>query len=473
MAFKKYNLTPEVQQLVDWDREHMAHWVMPFGMNAGFLLDHADGVSLYDSEGFQMLDGSSQLMCVELGYRKEYKEEMADAIAEQVKKLPYTTNFWGFTNEATVKAGQALSEIVPEELEVFWFTPGGGESIETALALCRWYWKNQGTQKYKIITLQNSYHGVYFGSGSATNVGMGEFTNGMAPLVPGFIKVSDYYCYRCPIGHTYPECGIECAKQIEKAIEIEDKDTVAAVLLEVEHGTAGCIPSPREYLPMVREICTRNEVSLIIDEVMTGFGRCSEEGNAFVCQNLGVAPDFMAMAKGVTSAYVPLGAVAVTRDIAAGLEGSIIAGATYSGHPVACAAAAKCLEIYKRDKIFEHASKIGAYAKKRLEEQFVADFPLVDHVSGYGLLLGIEVVKNKETKEEYPPKSRKMFRLQERALDKGLYVRICDHNWAPGNRIMFCPPLVSTEQEIDQMLDRLYDAFADELKAEMEEGARG
>ncbi|MBW2183066.1 MAG: aspartate aminotransferase family protein [Deltaproteobacteria bacterium] len=467
MAFKKYNLTPEVQSLIDWDAEHMAHWVTPFGGNAGFLVDHADGVSIYDSEGFEILDGSSQLMCVELGYRKEYMEEMAEAIAEQVKKLPFCTNFWGFANEATAKAGQALIEIVPEGLEVFWFTPGGAESIETALSMCRWYWKNQGTQKYKIITLQNSYHGLYYGSASATNVGNGHFTNAMSPMVPGFIKAPDYYCYRCPIGHKYPECGIECAKQIEKIIGVEDPDSVAAVLLEVEHGTAGCIPAPPEYLPMVREICTRNDVSLIVDEVMTGFGRCSVEGEGFACQNFGITPDFMAMAKGITSAYIPMGAVGVTREIADGLEGSMIGGATYSGHPVASAAAAKCMEIYKRDKIFEHAAEIGKYAKKRLDEQFVENFPLVDHVSGYGMLLGIEVVKDKATKEAYPPKSLKMLRLQERALDKGLFVRICDQNWAPGNRIMFCPPLVSTEKDIDRMLDRLYDAFADELKDEM------
>jgi adenosylmethionine-8-amino-7-oxononanoate aminotransferase len=180
----------------------------------------------------------------------------------------------------------------------------------------------------------------------------------------------------------------------------------------------------------------------------------------------------MTMAKGINSAYLPLGAVATTREVAQGLEGTILGGATYSGHPVACAAAAKCMEIYKRDKIFEHAAKVGKYAKDRLNEQFVKDFPLVEHVSGYGMLLGLEIVKNKETKEEYPPKSMKMYRLQERALDKGLYVRICDKNWAPGNRMMFCPPIVTTEKEIDQMLDRLYDAFADELRDELEEGVR-
>lgn len=467
MAFKKYNLTPEVQSLVDWDAQHMAHWVTPFGGNAGFLMDHGDGVSFYDSEGFEIMDGSSQLMCVYLGYRKDYLEEIADAVSQQIKKLPYCTNFWGITNETTVKAGQALNKITPEELDVFWFTPGGAESIETALIMCRWYWKNQGTQKYKIITLGNSYHGLYFGSGSATNVGNGHFTNAMSPMVPGFVTAPDYYCYRCPIGHTYPDCGIECAKQIEKIIHKEDGDTVAALLLEVEHGTAGCIPSPPEYLPMVREICDRHDVLLIIDEVMSGFGRCSENGEAFACQTVGVKPDILAMAKGVTSGYVPLGAVGITREIADGLEGSMIGGATYSGHPVPCAAAVKTMEIYERDNIFEHAAKVGKYAKKRLNEQFVEDFPLVDYVSGFGSFLGIEVVKDKATKEPYPPKSLKMLRLQERALDKGIYVRICDQNWAPGNRIMFCPPLVSTEKDIDRMLDRLYDAFAGELKAEM------
>jgi len=472
MAFKKYNLTPEVEAKVKWDREHMVHWVMPIGMNSGFMMDHADGISWYDSEGFQVFDGSSQLMCVNLGYRQDYMAEIANAAAEQMKKLPFATNFWGFTNEATVAAGQELLKIVPEGLECFWFTPGGGESIETALAMARWYWKLQGTQKYKIISLENSYHGMYFGSASATKVGRGHFTNGMSPMVPGFIAAPDYYCYRCPIGHTYPSCGIECAKQIERIIEMEDKETVAAVLLEVEHGTAGCIPSPPEYLPMVREICDRNEVSLIIDEVMTGFGRCSENGNAFACQITGVRPDFMTMAKGITSAYLPMGAVATTREIMEGLEGHVTSGATYSTHPVSCAVSAKVLEIYRRDHIFEHAAKIGRYMKEQLQERLVESTPLVDHVSGYGMLLGVEVVKDRETKEEYPPESRKMFRVQERALDKGLYVRVCDKSWAPGNRFMWCPPLVTTETEVDAMIDILIDTFKEELAAEYVEGIR-
>jgi taurine-pyruvate aminotransferase len=212
MAFKKYHLTPEIKAMVDWDREHMVHWVMPIGMNAGFLMDHADGISWYDSEGFQVFDGSSQLMCVELGYRREYLDEIAAAAAAQIKKLPYATNFWGFTNEATVAAGRELEKIIPEGLECFWFTPGGGEAVESALQLCRWYWKNQGTQKYKIISLDHSYHGMYWGTATASKVGKGEFTNGMSPMVPGFLTAPDYYCYRCSLGHTYPSCDLQCAR---------------------------------------------------------------------------------------------------------------------------------------------------------------------------------------------------------------------------------------------------------------------
>jgi taurine--2-oxoglutarate transaminase len=473
MAFRKYDPNPVAKAKIDWDREHMVHWVYPIGLNCGFIMDHADGISYYDSEGFQIYDGSSQLMCVELGYRKEYMEEVAAVASEQLKKLPMATNFWGMVNDATVAAGQELQKIVPEGLDAFWFAPGGGEAVESALQVCRWYWKNQGTQKYKFISLENCYHGMYWGTATASKVGRGEFSNYMAPMVPGFLAAPDYYCYRCTLNHKYPECGIECVKQIDKIIQMEDKETVAGVIVEVEHGTAGSVPSPREYLPMLREICDRNEVSLIVDEVMTGFGRCSEgDGNAFACQITGVTPDFMTMAKGITSAYIPLGAVAITREIADGLEGHFTSGPTYAAHPVSCAVAAKVMEIYQRDRIFEHAAKVGAYAKQQIQERLIDTSPIAQSVTGYGLLLGIELVKDKETGEDYPPESHKMMRVQDRALDKGLYIRVCDKSFAPGNRFVFAPPLVTTEAEVDAMIDILDETLKEELASEYAEGSR-
>lgn len=445
----------KVQKMIEWDQEHVLHGIIPMGFNAGFLIDHADGISLYTSDGRSFMDGSSQLMCVELGYREQYKQEVAEAVAAELKKLPYCTNFWGFSTESVIKATQALDEITPKGITRFLYTPGGGESVEIALIMSRTIWKRLGTQKYKVISLFNSYHGDYWGANSCTHVGQSAFSNPLAPMVPGFFAVPDYYCFRCPLGRTYPECGCACAKLVEQFILAEGPETVAALVCEVQHGTAGCIPSPPEWLPIIREICTKYDVHLIVDEVMTGFGRCSEKGNAFLCQLMDVTPDFLTMAKGITSAYMPLGAVGMTEELfERGLRGHIFSGPTYTGHPAACAAAAKVMEIYKRDKVFDHAAKMGKYLKEQLKA-VTADVPEVVEVAGYGMLLGMEVVKNPETKEPFPFNA--MVALQETALAKGLYIRLS--GGAP--RYMVCPPLVSTKEEIDQMMAILADALRD------------
>jgi adenosylmethionine-8-amino-7-oxononanoate aminotransferase len=439
--------------MIAWDSEHVLHGIIPMGMNAGFLIDHADGISLYTSDGRSFLDGSSQLMCVGLGYREEYKAEVAEAVAAELKKLPYCTNFWGFSTESVINAAQALSELVPPDLTRFFFTPGGGESVEIALIMSRTYWKLRGTQKHKVMSLFNSYHGDYWGCASSTHVGGSAFSNPLAPMVPGFFSVPDYYCFRCPLGLRYPACGIGCAKLIEQFILAEGPETVAALVCEIEHGTAGCIPSPPEWLPIVRGICTRYDVHLIVDEVMTGFGRTSQNGNAFACQISGVTPDFMTMAKGITSAYMPLGAIALKEEILEeGLKGYIFSGPTYTGHPAAYAAAAKVMEIYKRDKVFEQAAETGSYLKRQLEA-ITIDVPEVVEIAGYGMLLGMEVVKHPETKEPFPFPA--MVALQELALSKGLYIRLS--GGAP--RYMVCPPLISTREEIDQMMAILADAL--------------
>jgi putrescine aminotransferase len=443
------------EEFLKWDADHLLHWVAPIGKNSGIIINRAEGVTLYDdTNGKQYIDGASQLVCVTLGYK--YNDEIAAAAAEQLKKLPFMHNFWGFTNTATMDCAQKLANLVPEGLDHFCFTLGGSESTETSFQLSRRYWKNKGKNKYKIISLYNSYHGVMYGAVTATGLARGMFSSGYTPLVPGFIKAPSYYCYRCMLGLDYPQCGIECAKQLEKIILLEGADNIAAIIVEPVHGTAGHIPPPPEYWPMVRDICTRNEVLLIADEVMTGFGRT---GKAFAVEHWRVKPDMMTLAKGITSSYIPFGAVAMNEVVWDGLKGSFLAGPTFSAHPVAAAVSSKVMEIYVRDKIFENAANMAKYAMERLRSQFLS-LPHVGEISGLGLMIGIEIVEDKATRKGYTNTFDVMHSIQDEALEKGLFVRVSDETWSSANRISVCPPLTVTKEEIDKILDILYPIVA-------------
>ncbi|MEW5722416.1 MAG: aspartate aminotransferase family protein [Thermodesulfobacteriota bacterium] len=447
------------EELLKWDAEHHGHWVMPMGQNAGLVFERSRGVSLYDLDGREYLDGASQLVCVTLGYK--YNEEIAAAAARQIERLPYATTFWGWSSDVVIECTRRLARLTPRGLDHFFFTNGGTESAELSFQLARLFWKNQGQRKYKIISLYNSYHGTSFAALAATGVSKGLFTGGYAPLVEGFIKAPSYYCYRCQLNLEYPGCGVQCARYLENIIEMEGRNNVAAVIVEPEHGTAGCIPPPPEYFPLVRDICARNDVLLIADEVMTGFGRA---GKAFGVDNWGVTPDLMALGKGITSSFIPLGGLGVNDRVWEGLKGSIAAGATYAGHPVAAAVSNQVLEIYERDKVFEHAAAMGEYARNRLAADF-AGLPYVDDMGGLGLMLGIEIVEDRSKKKGFDPARGVMKKIRAAAMDKGLLLRVTEITFAPGNRITFSPPLTSDKSEIDRMLDILRAALKETLEA--------
>ncbi len=346
--------------------------------------------------------------------------------------------------------------MVPEGLDHFNFTTGGSESVDLALRLARLYWSAKGTSKYKIIALYDSYHGTAGGGLAVTGSGRGGLARGVSPLMPGFIHVPSYYCYRCMFGKEYPSCNIHCARYLAEIIEKEGADSIAAFIAEPEMGTSGMVAPPPEYWSMIREICTRYDVLLIADEVMTGFGRT---GKMFAVENWGVKPDIMIMAKGITSAYLPFGAIAFSAEIWDTLKGRIFISYTYAGHPVCAAAAVKTMEIYKRDKVVENAAKVGKYALERLKRQF-EPLPCVGEVGGLGLMLGVEIVADKATKRPFDRKLNIMQQLQDRALEKGLYIRVSDIGSTPGDRVAFCPPLVITAEEVDKALDILYPILA-------------
>ena len=448
----------KTEELLRWDREHIVHSRWPIGGNNGIITDKSHGIYFRDTEGKEYIDGASQLICVNLGYGQR---EIIDAVYEEMGKVQYSMLFHGFSNTASIKCGQKLSELVPRGLDHFNFTTGGSESVDVALRLARLYWHVKGTSKYKIIGLYDSYHGTAGGGLTATGSGRGFYERGAVPLMPGFIHIPSYYCYRCMFGQEYPSCNIRCARFLAEVIEKEGSGSVAAFIAEPELGVGGMVAPPPEYWPIVREICTKYDVLLLTDEVMTGFGRT---GKMFAVEHWGVKPDIMIMAKGITSAYVPFGAVAFSSEIWESLKGRNFTSYTYAGHPVCAAAAVKAMEIYIRDKVVENTAEVGKYALERLKRDF-EPLPCVGEVGGLGLMLSIEIVANKATRSAFDRKLNIMQQLQDRALENGIFLRMAEISSTPGDRIVFAPPLVITTQEVDKALDILYPIVAN-LKSE-------
>ena len=427
------------EEYIRMDSSHVIHPMAFIGDMPDEVTVEGHGVYITDANGKVDLDGAAQLTCVNLGYSQK---EIVDAVAAQMSKLTYSNTFFGTCNPANIECSVKLAEITPEGLDHFIYTCGGSESIDTAFRIARTYWRNRGkANKHKIISLYNAYHGVSFGAAPATTLRQGSFAKDIYPLVPGFIHMPCYYCYRCGLGLKYPDCEIKCADLLRYVIENEGVDSMAAVIAEPVHGTAGCIFPPPEYWPKIRKICSDYDVLLIADEVMTGFGRT---GKMFATEHWDVIPDIMALAKGLTSAYLPFGAVAVSSSVYEGLKGAQVFGFTYSGHPVCSAAAVKAMEIYVRDKIVENSAKMGKYALERLNAELQKS-PCVGEIVGLGLMIGIELVADKTTKIPYMEAGMKVGQECKR---KGLRVRA-------GGRIAFTPPLIITKEEIDKALDIL------------------
>ncbi len=441
------------EELLRWDREHIVHGRWPIGENNGIVAEKSHGIYLQDTEGKEYIDGASQLLCVNLGYGQR---EIIEAAHKEMAKIQYGMLFHGFSNTAVIECGQKLSELVPPGLDHFSFTTGGSESIDSALKLARFYWHNKGYSKYKIISLYDSYHGITGGALTATGSGKGAYERGVGSLMPGFIHIPSYYCYRCTFGLEYPACNMRCARFLAEVIEKEGSDNVAAFIAEPELGVGGMIAPPPEYWPIIQEICTEYDVLLIADEVMTGFGRT---GKMFAIEHWGVEPDIIAMAKGITSAYLPFGAVAFSTDIWETLRGRNFVSYTYAGHPVCAAAATKAMEIYIRDDIVANAANVGKYALERLRQDF-EPLPCVGGADGLGLMLGMEIVTDKATRKPFDPKLNVMQKLQDQALEKGLFLRMAGISGTPSDRIVFAPPLVITTREVDKALEILYPIVA-------------
>ena len=419
-------------------RDQMAEW-----SKSPFIMARADGVHYWDVHGKRYLDALSGIYVVSVGHNNR---RVIEAIRRQLDTLHFSPPMHG-TNPVAVQLAILLAELAPGDLSAVKFQCGGSEVTEAAIKLARQYHKLTGSPgKYKIIGRYQSWHGSTMGSLSASGLKSRRTVN--EPLAPGFLHVFPPTCYRCPFGKQYPDCGITCASLVGDVIDMEDPATVAAVIVEPIGHTGGIIDPPEEYLPRLREICDRHNVLLIFDEIITGIGRT---GRMFAAETFGVVPDVLCMGKGLCGGYVPLSAMICRRPIADTFWGPIaenpgfVEGHTFEGNPLSCAAGIAVLqEILERD-LLTNAQKQGQRLRAGFE-RLAAKYGVIGDIRGKGLFQGIEFVRNLATKERFPAETAFGVQVGRRALQNGLLCRF-DPHW-----LAFGPPLISTEEQIDEMV---------------------
>jgi taurine---2-oxoglutarate transaminase len=403
-----------------------------------------EGRHFWDYDGKRYLDFASQLVNLSLGHQHP---KIVAAIKEQAEQL--CTIGPPMASESRSKLGGLLAEVTPGDLTMSFFTNGGAEANENAIKLARWY-----TGRNKVIARYRSYHGATAGAITLTGDPRRWFAE---PGIPGVVRMLDPYTYRCPAGHPDPCPVCSGGPHLEELLQYEGPESVAAVILETVVGTNGIIVPPDGYLQSIREVCDRHGVLLICDEVMAGFGRT---GKWFACENWDVVPDILAVAKGINSGYVPLGAMIVSEKIADWVRDKYFAGGlTYSGHPLACASAVASIEAFQEEGIVEQAAATGEVLRVELDR--LADkHPSVGDVRGLGCFWGLELVKNRETREPLVPfnasgeAAKPVAAVAQRARELG--VSLMTH-W---NVVMVVPPLTITREELDEGLAALDDALS-------------
>lgn len=385
-------MTPKTtEELLALD-SHLIHPHQPLEQPQRTIFVEGKGSTLWDSDGREYLDATGGLWLAQVGHGRT---EIADAVAAQTAKLEYFTSFWGFTNDKILELIEVLREITPEGLDQFLFTSGGSESDEAALKTARYYWHKKGkTEKNWILSRTNAYHGTAFGGGSAS--GFPADNAGLGPLVPHIRHLTPPHEYRTWLFDGQDPTDF-CIAELEATIAEIGADNIAAFIGEPVMGVGGMVPPPADYWPRVEAVLRKNDILFIFDEVVTGFGRT---GTWFAAQRYGVHPDIMAVAKGITSGYIPLGAMITTAEIADTVRSGVghPTGYTYSGHPVAAAASLANLAIIKREGLVERANVIGDYLAAGLEAA-IGDLDIVGEIRHTGMAFAIELTKDRATHE--------------------------------------------------------------------------
>ena len=395
-------------------------------------VDKAEGVYFWDSDGKRYIDFSSQLMNTNIGHQHP---KVVKAIQDQAAKLCFVHP--GNTTEVRGLLGRKLAELTPGNLKKTFFTLGGSEANENAIKIARFY-----TGRHKILARYRSYHGATHGSIALT----GDYRRlAVEPAMPGVVHFLDPFCYRCPFGQKKESCKRECIMHLEEVIRYEGPDKIAAVIMEGVVGSNGLIVPPEDYWPRVRELCNKYGILLISDEVMSGWGRT---GKWFAVDNWSVVPDMITTAKGITSGYVPLGAVIVSEPIAKFFDDKYLyAGLTYNGHALACAAALATIEVYETDHLIENAATLGKHLGNALEA-IKTRHPCVGDVRYIGLFSTLELVKSRETKEILA--APVMAEVGKVLRENGLFTFLMANNM--GSMLFVVPPLCITKAQLDEGL---------------------
>ncbi|UAW98577.1 aspartate aminotransferase family protein [Halopseudomonas nanhaiensis] len=427
-----------------------AHYLHPFtdhkdlGSRGSRIIERAEGVYLWDSDGQKILDGMAGLWCVNIGYGRR---ELAEVAYKQMLELPYYNSFFQCANPPAVKLAAAIAEIAPAHMNHVFFTGSGSESNDTVLRMVRRYWDLKGKPTKKtVIGRINGYHG---------STVAGASLGGMAPMheqgdlpIPGIVHIAQPYWYGEGGDMSPEEFGLWAARQLEAKIEEVGEDNVAAFIAEPIQGAGGVIIPPSTYWPEIKRILDKYQILLVVDEVICGFGRT---GEWFGSQYYDLKPDLMPIAKGMTSGYLPMGGVIVGDRVARTMideGGEFFHGYTYSGHPVAAAVGLENLRILRDEKIVEYVKQEAApYLQSKIAG--LADHRLVGEVRGVGLLGAIELVKNKATRERFHEKGTAGTLCRDICVRNGLVMR------AVGDTMIMSPPLVIRPSEIDELVMRI------------------
>ena len=433
----------------DWQARDSRHYLHPFtdhhdlSQQGARIIERADGVYIFDVDGNKILDGMAGLWCVNIGYGRQ---DLVDAATQQLQQLPYYNSFFQTSNPPAIELAALIAELAPEGFERTFFTGSGSEANDTNIKLIRRYWDLKGEPDRKIIiSRKNAYHGSTVAA--ATLGGMGPMHEQLGPMVNWVEHIEQPYHFELGHGMDPGEFGLQQARLLEARIQEVGAHNVAAFIGEPIQGAGGVIIPPDTYWPEIQRICDQYGILLVADEVITGFGRL---GSWFGSQALGIRPDLITFAKGVTSGYLPLGGVIVGERVGAVIStqgGEFAHGYTYSGHPAVCATAIANLRAMRDEGVVDRVREdTGPYFTERLGS--LADHPIVGEVRNHGLMGAIEIVADKATGERFHKDLNAGTHCRTFCFNNGLVMR------AVGDTMIIAPPLVITRDEIDELVSK-------------------